>query len=431
MEDGEGNQLGTSPILEFQLDADTEAIAVFEDIGEPEEQLYSLQTVADPFGSGTILGGGAYLPGTEVTLTAVPLGTNLFAGWSGDASGVAPSFSLTMDGHKKVTAFFGDISEDTDEDGLSDLYERSLGTDPEDEDSDNDDLSDGDEMNLYGSDPLKADSDDDGFTDKEEVAHGTGPKDPDDFPFLPKFGLSLRYQFKTKAFDLAPGRHHGKVSGAILAKDRYNEGKNAYQFTGNKSTITASGYNGIGGSAARTISVWVRGESGATGGLLHWGAPGMEFGIAVTDSKATLQANGNTRKGSTNLLDGNWHQVLVTLPEGGSLNDATLYVDGQVETTTGGATNALNSGDNNSLVVGSDADGQYFTGYIDDIWVWSRSLAPSEVSKHFAAEEATEPPEPELVRPAITTQPVHTTVAEGADATLTVAATGKPDPAYQ
>ena len=46
-----------------------------------------------------------------------------------------------MDGHKKVTAFFGDVVKDTDEDGLSDLYEKSIGTDPDNKDTDEDGLT--------------------------------------------------------------------------------------------------------------------------------------------------------------------------------------------------------------------------------------------------------------------------------------------------
>ena len=109
---------------------------------------YSLEVVSEPFGSGTVLGGGAYKLGSEVILTASPQQWNNFAGWSGDASGTDEETSITIDGHKKVLAYFGDSSEDTDEDGLSDLYEKSLGSDPEDKDTDDDGLSDGEEMNT-------------------------------------------------------------------------------------------------------------------------------------------------------------------------------------------------------------------------------------------------------------------------------------------
>ena len=93
------------------------SVLFFEDTSNPDEQLYSLQVLTEPFGSGSVLGGGAYMPGSEVVLTIVPSNGTDFAGWSGDASGVSTTF-ITMDGHKKVLAYFGDTSKDTDEDGL-------------------------------------------------------------------------------------------------------------------------------------------------------------------------------------------------------------------------------------------------------------------------------------------------------------------------
>jgi len=43
------------------------------------------------------------------------------------------------------------------------------GTDPLDSDSDDDGLTDGDEVNVYGTDPLDSDSDDDGLLDGYDV----------------------------------------------------------------------------------------------------------------------------------------------------------------------------------------------------------------------------------------------------------------------
>ncbi|HEU4864284.1 MAG TPA: hypothetical protein VFU44_11015 [Candidatus Limnocylindria bacterium] len=68
---------------------------------------------------------------------------------------------------------------DSDDDGLSDGEEIGLGTDPFDPDSDDDGLSDGDEVNVYGTDPLDPDTDDDGLSDGDEIALGTDPFDTD------------------------------------------------------------------------------------------------------------------------------------------------------------------------------------------------------------------------------------------------------------
>ncbi len=69
---------------------------------------------------------------------------------------------------------------DTDNDGLTNGQEIGLGTDPNDPDTDDDGLLDGEEVNTTNTDPLDADSDNDGLTDGEEVnIVGTDPNDPD------------------------------------------------------------------------------------------------------------------------------------------------------------------------------------------------------------------------------------------------------------
>lgn len=69
---------------------------------------------------------------------------------------------------------------DRDGDGLSDVDELALGTDPTKPDTDGDGLSDGAEVNDYGTDPLKTDTDGDGLNDGEEVTfYLTDPLHPD------------------------------------------------------------------------------------------------------------------------------------------------------------------------------------------------------------------------------------------------------------
>jgi len=69
---------------------------------------------------------------------------------------------------------------DSDGDGLLDSEEAAIGTDPYDPDTDQDGLSDGDEVNRHGTDPLNPDSDWDALKDGAEVlTYQTDPLDRD------------------------------------------------------------------------------------------------------------------------------------------------------------------------------------------------------------------------------------------------------------
>ncbi|WP_290518071.1 Ig-like domain-containing protein [Alcanivorax sp.] len=62
-----------------------------------------------------------------------------------------------------------DASLDSDSDGLNNLQEQTHGTDPNNQDTDDDGLSDADEIMTYGSNPLNADTDADGIDDGREA----------------------------------------------------------------------------------------------------------------------------------------------------------------------------------------------------------------------------------------------------------------------
>lgn len=74
-----------------------------------------------------------------------------------------------------------DADADSDDDGLSNKREIALETDPVLLDTDNDGLSDGDEVNKYNTDPLKADTDGDGINDSDEIYLGLDPLNPNTY----------------------------------------------------------------------------------------------------------------------------------------------------------------------------------------------------------------------------------------------------------
>lgn len=70
---------------------------------------------------------------------------------------------------------FGGEVLDTDNDGLDDVREKDIHTDPLNWDTDGDGLSDGDEVNIWKTNPLNPDTDGDGYKDGAEVKNGYNP----------------------------------------------------------------------------------------------------------------------------------------------------------------------------------------------------------------------------------------------------------------
>jgi len=141
-------------------------------------------------------GGKIYVDGTP-TLTFNPtpvsgslsnsapfrIGVHPETGYSGWYKGVIDEVTVYRRAltNTEVTALFnagsaGKCKVDFDADGLTDLQEQFLSTNPNDNDTDEDGLTDGDEVFVYKTNPLNQDSDGDGVNDGIEVLQGRNPK---------------------------------------------------------------------------------------------------------------------------------------------------------------------------------------------------------------------------------------------------------------
>ena len=90
-------------------------------------------------------------------------------------------FTLGTDPLKQDTDGNGidDGKEDFDIDGITNLEEYRLDTNPYNDDTDCDDLTDYDEVNIHETDPLKLDTDNDRLEDGDEIILGFDPLNPD------------------------------------------------------------------------------------------------------------------------------------------------------------------------------------------------------------------------------------------------------------
>ena len=81
--------------------------------------------------------------------------------------------------YDSVTEGVSDADADNDKDGLTNKKEIKLKTDPNSEDTDGDNLKDGDEISKYNTDPIKRDTDGDELEDDDELKFNFDPNKQD------------------------------------------------------------------------------------------------------------------------------------------------------------------------------------------------------------------------------------------------------------
>jgi hypothetical protein len=114
---------------------------------------YWVETVTN--GAGQVTGGNAWIEkGSNAVLNASPESGWLFMGWSGDATGDYTDTGIIIPVVRpvSVTATFSD---DADDDGILNVDEATLGTNPRNRDTDGDGSDDSDEL-VAGTAPTNA-----------------------------------------------------------------------------------------------------------------------------------------------------------------------------------------------------------------------------------------------------------------------------------
>ncbi len=148
---------------------------------------------------------GMYVIGTNLSLVATPDTNWLFMGWTGDLAGdyTTANTNLLMDANKSITATFSD---DADGDGLLNVVEEGLGTDPRNADSDGDAMPDGWEAG-YGlnatTNDASLDFDADGLTNLAEFVLGTIPTNTDSDADMMTDGWEVSYGLDATTNDAA------------------------------------------------------------------------------------------------------------------------------------------------------------------------------------------------------------------------------------
>lgn len=153
------------------------------------------------------------------------------------------------------------------------------------------------------------------------------------------------------------------------------------QLVGSSSQEADGGNYGDAGSAF-TIAFWMK-TTAIIGGFYVKSSGQNTTQVTMTGTKVVMYAqkdnnNFRGRISSTTMNNGAWHHVAYTY--NGSTSTLLMYIDGSAETgttdnlgTPGTVTNA------GSVIVGND-HGNFVTGGIDDMRVWSRILSSTEIA---------------------------------------------------
>ena len=181
--------------------------------------------------------------------------------------------------------------------------------------------------------------------------------------------------------------------GNIDADPLFEDVDGAIQFDGLDDYVAIPDYKGIGGSASRTCSAWIRTTQSTFGDFVTWGSlvdTGAKWAAGIKNGVFSVRVYGGNILGSTVINDGSWHHVAVTWkPDTDSmLSNAVLYVDGVRETISSFADIEINTGAGEDVHIGNFQAGNHFRGLIGDVRVYSRALSRSEIQQVMDNENA-------------------------------------------
>ena len=209
-------------------------------------------------------------------------------------------------------------------------------------------------------------------------------------------GLVAAYEFSGNADDVSGNGNDGVVNGATLAADRFGNLGSAYSFDGLDDTVDSSGvfapqnegtlslWFSMNGSSPTDSIISSRSDNGYLDGdfflspdqstnaisVHYWSGAGAWYGVG---SSAPLGAEG-------------WHHVALAWSTDGI---AKLYVNNVV---TNGMSVPVPIFGNVPLAIGraghihyGNPNYDFFSGVIDDVYIYDRALSPTEVQTLYSA----------------------------------------------
>lgn len=205
-------------------------------------------------------------------------------------------------------------------------------------------------------------------------------------------GLEAYYKFDSgegsTAKDSSSNSNSGTINGASWTQGKFGE---ALSFDGIEDYVVADDYYGIGGTEARTVSLWWKGTDIRDHSWVKWGVDnnGEKYYVRAHESGSEcylrVEVAGGQNYGNTDVCDGKWHLLTVVFPEGSnSVKDHNLYVDTSIEPKNGDDQSMNTDTSNTKVHIGRPlAQHTYSNGKIDDVRIYDRALSENEIEKLY------------------------------------------------
>ncbi|PBQ33958.1 hypothetical protein CNR22_19975 [Sphingobacteriaceae bacterium] len=214
---------------------------------------------------------------------------------------------------------------------------------------------------------------------------------------IPSSGLVGAWPFSGNANDISLNLNHGTVSGATLTNDRCGNPNSAYHFNGTSDYISMLSA-GPTGSASRSLSFWAKTTNTNLMCLFAYGngtageAIGFQYNYNCTGVGIDVNNQALTR-GNSCIIDGQWHHIVAVLNSsiGIQLSSVDFYVDAillsSITCVITGSTQTINTGSMFPISIGKihDAQTRFFSGDLDDFYLYDRALSLADIQQLYNA----------------------------------------------
>lgn len=190
------------------------------------------------------------------------------------------------------------------------------------------------------------------------------------------------------SFETVPGQYNCAIFPAATIADT--------------SSVVLTGYKGILGSNARSISFWIKTTITSTNNkLITWGDRSggnyKKWCVRLEDAgrigAVRVEMTGNYITGTTLVNDGNWHHVAISYAAGGTLGTTKIYIDGIQDVFSAQNSGSVpNTTSKSDLAIGRENIGYnvansticYFNGKLSKVKIWDVAISAAEVATDYS-----------------------------------------------